>query len=237
MSFPMKPKPEPKLVVEQTTDLTALDLKAITKYQDDGLPGVSSMTDTTLVKALELYLAGKSYREISQLTCKPKSMILYVAQKYDWYLKRQEYLREIQDNMIQRTLEAKIVGQDFLIQIKQFFEKKIGNNMNNYLRTDNEAFAALVDLKEIDKYIKTFEALDKLTTVKAPRSDKPAAPTVGLNMGDTGVTVTRTGDDTVEITPNQKPKSLLEKFAEDRRKEAEKSLNDIKKNKSEGDSK
>ena len=237
MAFPSKPKVEPTLVIEPTSDFTSADLKVIEKYKEDGLPAVSTLTDSTLVHALEMYLSGKSYREISQLVSKPKAMVLYLSEKYNWFEKRQEYLREIQDNMLQRTLEAKIVGQDFLIQLKQFFEKKIGTNINNYMRTNNEAFAALVDLKEVDKYIKTFETLDKLTTVKQPRSDKPSAPTIGINAGLSGVTITKTGDNTVEVTPTEKPKSALEKFAEERRREAEKTLSDIKKDKSEGDNK
>lgn len=237
MAFPTKPKAEPTLVIEPTSDFTTADLKAIEKFKDDGLPSVATLTDSTMVQALEMYLSGKSYREISQLVSKPKAMVLYLSEKYDWYGKRQEYLREIHDNMLQRTIEAKLVGQDFLIQLKQFFEKKIGRNINNYMRTDNEAFAALVDMKEIDKYIKTFETLDKLTTVKQPKSDKPSAPTIGINAGSSGVTITKTGENTVEVTPTEKPKSALEKFAEERRREAEKTLSDIKKDKSEGDKK
>jgi hypothetical protein len=216
-------------------DFTGFDLKAIEKYKEDGLPGIASLDDPTIIRMMELYLGGKTYREISQVTNKPKAMILYISDKFGWYIKKAEYLRDLEETMIQRTLEAKLVGQDFLLQLKSFFEKKIGHNINNYLRTGDAKFAGDIDLKEVDKYIKTFETLEKLTEVKArgSKSDKGAAPAVGLNLGD-GVTIERIGDNKVEVTPKQKTVGdMLKQFADLRRQENDKKENNLKKEKGE----
>jgi hypothetical protein len=208
----------------KTHDFTPFDLKKIQEFQDSGLPGVANLPESTALTMMELYLAGKTYREISQVTNKPKALVLYLSQKLGWYEKKAEYLRDLEETMIRRTMEARLVGQDFLLQIKQLFEKKIGNKINNYLRTGDESFANDIDLKEIDKYIKTFETLDKLTEarVRAPKSDKPAAPAVGLNLGD-GVTIERVGDNKVEVTPKQKTiGDMLRQLADLRREENEK---------------
>jgi hypothetical protein len=205
-------------------DFTEIDLKKIEEFKQDGLPGIATLPDATALRMMELYLAGKTYREISHLTSKPKAMVLYLSQKLSWYEKKVEYLRDLEETMVRRTMEAKLVGQDFLLQIKQLFEKKIGDKIANYLRTGDEKFANEIDLKEIDKYIKTFETLDKLTEVRvrAPKSDKPAAPAVGLNLGD-GVTIERVGDNKVEVTPKQKTiGDMLKQFADYRREENEK---------------
>lgn len=223
-------------IAEKATDLTEFDMKTIKKYEDEGSPGFYTLPDSEAQRMVELYLHGKTYREISQITNKPKAMVLAMSHKLDWYSKRMEYLRDLSENMTQRTLEAKVVGQDFLLQLKHVFEKKIGGKIQMYLRTGDEQWVNSIDLKEIDKYIKTLETLEKMTEVKkAKSSDKK--PAVGINVGE-GVTVTKLDDDTVEISPKEKATgSALAQLANLRRQAEENKSSDIKKNNSEGEKK
>jgi len=110
-----------------------------------------------------------------------------------------------------------LVNQDFLLQLIHMWQKKIGNKITKYLATDNEQFAKDIDLKEVDKYLKTVEMLHKLSSEKGGNAG--GTPAVGLNLGD-GDTIERKGDNTVEITPKSKAiGDMLKQFADSRREE------------------
>jgi hypothetical protein len=96
------------------------------------------------------------------------------------------------------------------------WQKKIGSNIKKYLATDNVDFANAIDLKEVDKYLKTVELLHRLSTEKGSKGSTPA---VGLNLGE-GVTIVKKGDNEVEITPKSKALSeQLKQFANFKREE------------------
>lgn len=205
------------IVLHKEYDFTEFDLKAIEQFESEGLPGVASIDDKAMINMMSLYLSGKTYREIARITRKKKMLVLYISKKFNWYAKKIEYLRDLEETMVQRTLEAKLMGHDFLLQVKHYFEKKIGSNITRYLATNDESFAEKIDLKEIDRYIKTFEALEKLSTIRS-RSEKNS-PSIGLNVGD-GVTITKKGDNSLEISPKQKAiGDVLKELADFRRKE------------------
>lgn len=223
-------------IPEKTTDLTPSELRAVEKFEADGMIGLYALPDVEIARMMELYLHGKTYREISMITNRPKVLVFTLSKKFEWYPKRMEYLRDLHENIIQRTLEAKIVGQDFLLKLKHVFEKKIGANMEAYLRTGNVEHINGIDLKEIDKYIKTLETLDKLSDKPAGKSGSKA-PAVGINVGD-GITMAKSDDGTVTISPKEKTVGgMLAQLAEARRLEEEKKTSDIKKNNSEGEKK
>ena len=222
-------------IAEKTSDFTDFDIKTIQKYENEGMPGFYTLDDVTAGRMMELYLHGKTYREISQITNRPKALVLTLSKQLDWYPKRIEYLRDLNETIQQRTFEAKVVGQDFLLQLKHVFEKKIGGKIRDYLRTGDESYANAIDLKEIDKYIKTLETLDKMTEIKKPKGE--GKPAVGINVGE-GMTVKKLDDNTVEISPKDKTVgSALAQLAEFRRQAEETKSSDIKKNNSEGEKK
>lgn len=201
---------------EPQTDLTSNDLEIVKQYMDAGLPAIATIDEVKMSRILDMYLSGRTYRQIAMIVSVPKQMILYLSHKFNWFQIRQEYLIDLEANSRQRVLEAKIVNQDFLLQLQQMWRKKIGNNIVKYQATDNVDFANSIDLKEVDRYLKSVEMLHRLASEKAPGQPNPA---VGLNLGE-GVTVVRKGDNTVEITPKNKAISdMLKEFADFRREE------------------
>ena len=99
----------------------------------------------------------------------------------------------------------------------------MAQEITRYLATSDEEIANSIDGKDLDRYQKYVELLDKLTT------EKPSTlrqPTVGLNLGD-GVTVRKVGENEVTITPKQKTHAdMLKEFADMKRAEE---TNDITK--------
>lgn len=209
----------PMLMEEPTTDLTPIDMERINEYVAAGLPAVASIDDVKLTRILDMYLSGRTYRQIAMTMAVPKQVVLYLSHKFNWFQVRQEYLVDLEANARQRVLESKILNQDMLMQLQQMWRKKIGSNINKYLATDNVDFANAIDLKEVDKYLKTVEMLHKLGSERAPGQPNP---TVGLNLGD-GVTITKKSDSEVEITPKNKAiGDMLKQFADFKREEENK---------------
>jgi hypothetical protein len=202
------------------TDITTRELQLVEKYKEDGLPGVTTINDIGIVKALDMYLLdGKTYHEIAKILGTKKEIILYFAQKHNWYQTKMDHIEILDANMKERILQANLLNQDFLLQIQSFFKKKIGHKINRFFATGDDEVANSVDRKDIEMLFKAIDLTDKLT------SERPApgarGPTVGLNLGD-GVSVQRVGENEVVITPRNKTTGeMLNELANLKRKEEE----------------
>lgn len=205
----------------QTTDMSQNDLAAIAAYVEEGTPGLERLDSVTLKIMTEAYLGGMSYRQISSISRLKKPVVLYIAQRFGWYEARRDYLDELGLTIRDRLLDAKIESKDFMMQISQFYKKKIGMHMQKFYETGNEDFAHKVSGKDVDQYRKAVELLHKLNDEgKNPATGR--APAVGLNLGH-GVTVERHEDGSVEITPKEKAVGgVLAKLANFRREEESK---------------
>jgi len=185
----------------KTTDITPKELQAIEVFKEAGMPGVASLGDIKMTKALDLYLSGKTYHEVASILTVKKDIVLYLAQKFNWYDTKINHLEILDASLKERILHAKLVNQDFVLQIQQFYLHKIGRKINKFMATNDEEVANSIDGKDIDRYTKTVELLQKMTDEKIPGQSR--GPTVGLNLGD-GVTVKKVGENEVTITPRNK---------------------------------
>lgn len=207
----------PAVVSENSTDFTDKDLAQINTYIEAGLPSIAQVDGEMLTRILDLYLSGKPYRQISTILNVNKSIILYLSHKYNWFQLRKEYLEDLEQTVRGRLMESKLVNQDFLLLLTQMWQKKIGDHIVKYLATGKVEHANAIDLKEVDKYLKTIEILHRLGGAGSGGGN--SAPAVGLNLGD-GVTIEKKGDNTVEITPKGKAiGDALKAFADSRREE------------------
>ncbi len=211
----------PSLEAQQapTTDMTPVDLKRIEQFEANGKMGLATVTTVEMERMMQLYLGGKTYTQISQIMRCQKDTVLYLAKKFNWYAMRMEYLADLEKNLSKRMIEAKLSSKNFLLELISVWEKKIGRKLEGYLRSDNEAIASEIDLKEVDKYLKTVEMLHKISG--DVRTIQEKAPMIGLHLGE-GVTVQRDGDK-IDISPKESAiKSKLKEWADFRRMEDEK---------------
>ena len=81
---------------------------------------------------------GKTYHEIATIVGIKKDVVLYVAHKYDWFGTKMEHLAILDANIKDRILQAKLVDQDFVLQIQQFFLKKIGRKMTRFMASGDD---------------------------------------------------------------------------------------------------
>lgn len=212
---------KPALLEEPLNDFSEKDLSTIKEYMDEGLPSIAAVDSIKMTRILDMYLSGRTYRQISQIMSMKKQIVMYLSYRFNWFQIRQEYLTDLEQSIRARVMEARIINQDFLLQLQQMWQKKIGHNMSRYLATDNPEFANNIDLKEIDKYLKTVEILHKLDLNRAQQNSN-GNPAVGLNLGE-GVTIVKNSDNSVEITPKSKAiGDALKQFADFRREEESK---------------
>lgn len=96
-------------VKEPTSDFSDKDLVLIKRYVEDGLPGVATLDSSKLQRIMDLYLSGKTYRQISNVVRVEKPLILYLSQKFNWYTMRREYLHELEVQMRHRVIDSKLM--------------------------------------------------------------------------------------------------------------------------------
>lgn len=200
-------------------DFTMKDLAAIEKFKENGMLGLHTLVDTDVERMMGLYLDGKTYRQISQVTKKNKSVILFLAHKFKWFELRSDYLDELRATMPDKIIESKLQSQEFLLELVLAYQKKVSKNIHQYLRTDNEEFADRIDPKDINTVLKVMELLHKLSSENLSNLNDKSM--VSLNGLADGVTITKTGANSVEITPKSPFSSKLKQFA-DLKREAEK---------------
>ena len=204
-------------------DFTIKDLETIEKFKEDGMLGLHTLVETDVERMMGLYMDGKTYREIAALTKKNKAIILFLAHKFSWFEMRREYLDELHAIMKDKIIDAKLQDQAFLLHLSLAFKKKIGRNIDSYLRTDDVKFADQIDNKDLSTLLKIMELTQRFN------SDNPGnlteKPLVGLNGMGEGVTITKTGTNSVEITPkNSGYSSKLKQFAELKREQEKASI-------------
>lgn len=199
-------------------DFTMKDLELIDKFKEDGMLGLHTLVDTDVERCMALYIDGKTYRQIANITKIKKDVILFLANKFAWWELRREYLDELNAIMKDKVLESKLQTQEFLFDLIMAYRKKIGKNLNKYLKTDDEGWMDKLDSKDMSVIFKCVELLEKLNmeSFTNPQSDKSL---VALNGMGEGVTITKTGANSVEITPKSPFSSKLKQFADLKREQ------------------
>lgn len=199
-------------------DFTSKDLALIEQFKENGLLGLHTLVESDVERMMGLYMDGKSYRQIANLTKKNRAIVLYLANKFNWFELRKEYLDELQATLKEKVTESKLQSQEFLLHLVLAYQKKIGRNIDQYLRTDNVEFADRIDNRDLGTLFKTVELLHKLSNENIGNQNDKAM--VALNGLSDGVTITKTGANSVEITP--KPSgfaSKLKQFADLKREQ------------------
>ena len=198
-------------------DFTIKDLELIQKFKDDGMLGLHTLKDTDVERMLSLYMDGKSYRQVAMIANIKKVVVMFLAHKFGWYELRRDYLDELHASIKDKVIESKLESQEFLLELSQFYKKRIGKDINKYLKTDNEEYAKKIDGKDIGTYLKVTELLYRLTNENIGTNNDKAL--VGLNGLGEGMTITKTGTNSVEITPKSPVASKLKLMADFKREQ------------------
>jgi hypothetical protein len=208
-------------------DFTMKDLETIEKFKEGGLLGLAQLSDIDVEKAMALYLDGKTYRQVASVLKINKSTILYLADRFKWFELRQEYLEELSSTLPQKIIESKLQSQEFFLHLITAYQKKIGKNIDKYLKTNDEQWADKVDTKDLSAIIKITELLYKLSNESIGNPNDKSM--VSLNGLSEGVTITKTGQNSIEISPTKSQFSnKLKMFADLKRAQEKENQPDAK---------
>lgn len=211
-----------ELTIVKNTDIIESEITKMNKFIEDGLPGLAALNDTQLHRMFELYLGGSSYSQISTILGIKKVIILYLSHTSNWYDTKIEYLNEIQENMKNKVIESKIKNQEFLLLVTQAYRKKIGHKLTEFLKTNDDVHMDDIDLKELGQVMKTIEMINDMDN--SGKNPKGKTPAIGLNIGE-GVTIEKSGDNKVSITPKESSVGdILKQYADEQRKLERKKL-------------
>ena len=210
-------KPPMDLTILQTSDLTIKDLELIEKFKDNGMLGLHTLGPTDVERCMALYMDNQTYRQIDNITHIKKDVILFLSAKFRWWEMKREYLDELNATMKDKVIESKLQSQEFLLKVLLAYQKKINRNIDKYLKTDDETWADKIDTKDLSALIKCTEMLHNLDAENYGAKQSP--PLVGLSGMSDGVTITKTGANSVEITPKSQFSSKLKQFADLKRQQ------------------
>lgn len=186
----------PTIIQDPTSDLTPVDMIEVNNFIEAGLPALATISDIDLARMAELYLEGKTYGQLSRIFKIDPAIPMYLSHRGKWFTKRLRHKQELSATIQGRLMDAQLEAQDHLLHLQQHFQKKLRLTLDRFDKTGDSSLKP--DLKEIEKYLKVLDMLQKGVTPKAPKT-----PPVGINVGN-GIVITKTGDSAVEISPKDK---------------------------------
>jgi hypothetical protein len=205
----------------EDTDFSEREIQRIVEFEQNGLQGVSKLSDEQYKLAYKMYLEGCSYDIISNRFHIKKDVILYRAWKDQWYSAKKAKLLELSESIVDRINIAKADSVSFLVDLVQFSHEYYKDKIDQYRKTKDDRIVETLDMKQLEKYFKTIEMLDKLTKVGEGAEGKDSKTPL-VNVIFNGIaSVSREGN-TMSVTPDKKEElteeALLKQIAELERK-------------------
>jgi hypothetical protein len=205
---------EGKEIAQARDGFSIAEIEILEKFKNDGCPGLTRVVDSDVFQWFELYMAGKTHIEISNLTNSSRDLILYISDKSKWHQKRLQYYTEINDHMLQKCNEAKVSSVNTVANMVTALNKYFGDKFDKYLQTKDETIIENLDTRLLAQYYKATESIDKLIIAAGDNGDVGGgtrggrSTVVNVNMLGGGK-VTQTDDNTIEIDQSDDEKAKI----------------------------
>lgn len=178
-------------------DFSQEEKQSLIKYVDNGVPGLSSISESDIFQWFTMYMAGQTFTEIS-IACKvSKDKILFIANKSQWFEKRMNHFSDITSRLQDKVNAARLESANTVATIISSFNKYYNEEFTRFLKTGDKSIIESVDTKMLSQYQKAIESFDKIIgSGKDPKD--PSAPLVNINMGSG--TMKKNPDGSIDIT-------------------------------------
>lgn len=197
--------------IELKTDFSEQEKTDLEAFASSGYPGIANIRESDIFSWFALYMEDRSYREIAKIANADFILVLYVAKKFDWFGKKNDYFNEVQSRIAERMVKNKLKAVDFLCSFSGCMHKLYGTKINKALMTNDLKILETFDPKIMSIYFKSLESLEKLTA--APKTKEGQSHSVNINInGDT--TIKKVDDDTLVMTPGKDYEKMLEEMVE-----------------------
>ena len=197
---------------EKIIDLNEEELAQVQEYKNNGLPMISKVTESDIFKWFELYMSGKQYNDIVEITNCEKVQLLYIAYRQDWCEKRQNYYNNIINGLSTKLTNLKLGSIDTVTTIVAALNKYYGNKFNRYLATNDNSIIDSLDTKLLSYFYKSIEAIERLTTIAGDSGGKGGgqSPLININLlGGKEIKTIDGNDQEFEITDENAEEILL----------------------------
>lgn len=206
----------------EDTDFSDKEIEKIVQFEQNGLQGISKLSDEQYKLAYKMYLEGCSYDLISNRFHIKKDVILYRAWKDQWPKAKKMKLIELSESIVDRISIAKADSVSFLVDLIQFSHEYYKEKIDQYRKTKDDRIVETLDMKQLEKYFKTIEMLDKLTKISEDGKD---SKTPLVNVIFNGIASIKKDGNTMSVTPDKKEElteeAMLKQIAElERKKES-----------------
>ena len=199
-------------MTEFVEDMTPDEKKDLKEFIANGLPGLSKIDDSDVFQWLNLYMAGKTYAEISKVAKIKKNVVLYVASKGKWHDQRIQQYTELSIHLIDKIKRAKVESVDTVTNMISSMGLYVNGEMTKFLKTQNKEVLEKLDTKVMSSYFKSIETLDKLVG----NASKAGAPSINLNLNggnNTEQPKVESKEDGIEITTTNESGDTLSLLA------------------------
>lgn len=182
-------------------DFSQEEKTMLIKYVDNGVPGITQVSESDIFQWFTMYMAGKTYTEIS-IACKVnKEKVLFIAHKSKWLEKRMAHFTDIVSNLQDKVNAAKLESANTVATIVSSFNKYYNDQFTKYLKTGDKSIIEGIDTKLLSQYQKAIESFEKIiSSGQKPPGDPDAkpGPLVHVNMGNG--TIKQNEDGSIDIS-------------------------------------
>ena len=189
--------------IEEDFNQSELDL--LDNFNSNNRPGITKIKDSDVFQWFDLYMHGKTYTEISQISNSKKELILYMSRRAKWYNQKMDHYSDLSSNMLDKCEKSKIDSLNTVVTMVSALNKYFGEKFNKYLKNNDQSIIEGLDTKLLAQYYKATEAMDKI--IGGSIHNDEDKPLVNINM-TSSARVTQTSKNTLEIdvdeTENQK---------------------------------
>lgn len=179
-------------------------------FIEKGCPGLQRVDETKLKSWFELYMAGKTYLEISQITKDKIELILYISYKSKWQETKMEYFQDISKNLSKKVASAKLESANTVMSVMAALGKYQKKKADKYIETNNDELIENTDVKLLAAYLKTVDVLDKMMMIGG---DKQTSPVVNFNVGG-NASISQKSDGSIEVNSDAGVSDLLKSLAD-----------------------
>ena len=194
-------------------DMNVEEKASLQDYIKNGCPGLVKVSEDEVFAWFNLYISGKTYNEIAQITKGKRDLILYVAHRARWHQKRLGHLTDISSHITQKIQKAKLESANTVVNAITSLGKYYDDKFNKFLSTNDKDIIENMDTKMLGQYYKSLEILDKIAPSERESSKDSAQPTVNINIGPSKIK--QKDDNTVDITPEDTDSTENTKAAKD----------------------
>jgi len=200
------------------SDMSDQELHDLDVFIKNKLPGIVRVNETDIFRWFELYMAGKNYSEIAELTSSTLAHILYIAHKSEWHLKRQEHYSTLAGGLINKIAETKLDSADTMATIITAMNKFFKGKADRFLATGDPTHLEEMDTRMLSQYTKLSESLEKVINPSRGKDDNGGSRGVSIFINSKENTISSGDKEPINITESNAGK-ILEAMASVKKEE------------------